>query len=203
MIPGIQEIRQSCSACWGIMKGEGEAVQQFDLSVRGFWRSFAVIFLLAPLYYISLKSEQAGLLEEHMLQGGDVAHMTVAAGTYYLGKALALGVDWIAFPIIVGLLSTSVGLQRTYTPYIIVRNWSSLLILLPQTVLNLGYLSGLIPTPLLVMLTLPLIGWVLWYRYRIARVVGQCTLAASIGLVVLDLVLSLLISNSFDQMFGL
>ncbi|QUS56435.1 hypothetical protein [Pseudovibrio brasiliensis] len=202
MALGIQEIRQSCIASWRIMKGEAEAVQQFDLSADGFWRSFLVIFLLLPFYFLSLISEQALMLEHQAAMGPEATEVVATGAQFYTGKTISLFVDWIAFPIVVGLLARSLGLGRNYGPYIIVRNWSTLLILLPQTFLNLFYLAGLIPSALLIMLTFPIVGWVLWYRFQIARIVGGCTFSISIGLVVLDLVLSILISASFDRLFA-
>ncbi|KZL22007.1 hypothetical protein PsAD2_00032 [Pseudovibrio axinellae] len=199
---GLQEIRQSCIASWRIMKGESEALQQFDLSADGFWRSFLVVFVLLPFYFLGLLAEQSLLLETHLAKGQEAAEFISDGSPLYLGKSLALFVDWITFPIVVGFLSASIGLRKNYGPYIIVRNWSTLIILLPQTLVNLLYLSGLIPSALLVMLTLPIVGWVLWYRFQIARVAGGCKFSIAVGLVVLDLVLSILISTSFDRLFA-
>ncbi len=202
MALGIQEIGQSCIASWRVMKGETEALQQFDLSADGFWRSFLVIFLLLPFYFLSLISEQSLMLEINLEQGQEAAEIATGGALLYIGKTLSLFVDWVTFPIVLAVLAGSIGLKRTYGPYIIVRNWSTLIILLPQTLLNLLYLAGIIPSALLVMLTFPIIGWVLWFRFQIARVAGECSFSTAIGLVVLDLVLSILISTSFDRLFA-
>lgn len=202
MVLGTQEIRQSCIASWRIMRGETEALQQFDLSADGFWRSFLVIFLLLPFYLLSLIAENVLMVEHIMTQGQENTEMVAGGFQLYFGKFLSLFVDWITFPIVVGLLAGSLGLKRNFGPYIIVRNWSTLIILLPQTLLYLLYMAGLIPSELLIMLTFPIIGWVLWYRFQIARVAGDCSFSISIGLVVLDLVLSILISTSLDRLFA-
>ncbi len=202
MVLGPQEIRQSCIASWRIMKGETEALQQFDLSADGFWRSFLVIFLVLPFYLLSLISEHALMVEHLPAQGQENAAMVTGGFQFFVGKFLSLLADWITFPIFVGFLSGSLGLKRNYGPYIVVRNWSTLIILLPQTALYLLYMAGLIPSALLIMLTFPIIGWVLWYRFQIARVAGGCSFSNSIGLVVLDLVLSILIVASFDRLFA-
>lgn len=202
MALGIQEIGQSCIASWRVMKGEAEALQQFDLSADGFWRSFLVIFLLLPFYFLSLISEQSLMLEINLERGQEAAEIATGGALLYIGKTLSLFVDWVTFPLVLAVLAGSIGLKRTYGPYIVVRNWSTLIILLPQTLLNLLYLAGIIPSALLVMLTFPIIGWVLWFRFQIARIAGECSFSTAIGLVVLDLVLSILISTSFDRLFA-
>lgn len=202
MVPGIQEIRQSCEASWSIMMGRTEAMRQYDLSADGFWRSFGVIFLLLPLYLFSIFAEQNLFLEDQLAQGTELSEYAQGGFLLYSGKVVTLLVDWIAFPIIVGFLSGSVGLKQNYAPYIIARNWSTLVILVPQTVLNLGYLIGIMPSALFIMLSFPIVGWVLWYRFRIARIAGQCSFSISMGLVVLDLILSIFISLSIGRPFA-
>ncbi len=144
MALGIQEIGQSCIASWRVMKGEAEALQQFDLSADGFWRSFLVIFLLLPFYFLSLISEQSLMLEINLERGQEAAEIATGGALLYIGKTLSLFVDWVTFPLVLAVLAGSIGLKRTYGPYIVVRNWSTLIILLPQTLLNLLYLAGII-----------------------------------------------------------
>jgi hypothetical protein len=47
------EINSSLTGAWKIFLDRPDALQHFDTSYAGFWRSFQAIFLIAPLYAVA------------------------------------------------------------------------------------------------------------------------------------------------------
>ena len=202
MIPDSNEIRRSVEASWQLMYGRVQALQNFDLSAESFWRSFSVIFLLLPFYAISIVAEQRLMNDPALLTAGEPVVEHASDLLFLASQLLVLAVDWIAYPIVVGLLAGSLGLRSTYGTFIIVRNWSTLVTIIPMTFANLIYLSGLLSPDLFVFISLPIVGWMLWYRFQITRFAANCSISLAIGLVVLDFILSIFINTGLEGLLG-
>ncbi|MBS8262520.1 hypothetical protein DYI23_20005 [Roseibium polysiphoniae] len=166
----------------------------FDLSIDGFWRSFAVIFLLVPLFVVSSLAERKLLLDETEF---------LPAGAFWLAQFTSLGLDWVALPLLLAGLAKPLGISAGYVPFIVARNWTSLLAALPYVFVGLLYLAGLIAPGIMVLLSLVTLIVVIWYRFIIARVALQASMSMTIGVVILDIILSLLIGELAGRIWGL
>ena len=85
---GRDEIERSLTGAWRLFLNQPDAMQSFDTSVDGFWRSFQAIVLVAPLYALTALADRHGVSTD--ANPTDVQH-----GAFFLGKALTLGLDWI------------------------------------------------------------------------------------------------------------
>ncbi|WP_310618695.1 hypothetical protein [Flexibacterium corallicola] len=194
MLPSSSEIVRSFQGSIELMRAPNKAASYFDLSNDGFWRSFSVIFLLLPFYALSMVARERMLATA----GGGQTNTPQAID---FGVMLATSVlDWVTFPIVIALLASTLGIKGQYASYISVRNWTSLLIILPMSFLNLLFIIGILSVDVLLTLSLLIMGWMLWYRFMIARVVAGASVGVAIGLVVLDILLSILIENTMDTL---
>ena len=53
-MPSYAEIQRSVQAAWLLARGDTRGMALFDLSLEGFWKSFAAALLVAPAYAIVL-----------------------------------------------------------------------------------------------------------------------------------------------------
>ncbi|WP_417670984.1 hypothetical protein [Roseibium sp.] len=193
-----REIARALQGCWMLFRNRPEGMRYLDLSIEGFWRSFSVVFLLVPLFVVSSFSERRLVLDET-----NVLSENFPEGTYWLAQFTSLGLDWIALPILLAGLAGPLGIQKGYVPFVVARNWSSLLVAAPYVLVGLLYLGGLIAPGIMVLLSLVILVVMIWYRFLIARIALQAAVGTAIGIVVLDVVLSLLIGELAGRLWGL
>ncbi|WP_068083418.1 hypothetical protein [Polycladidibacter stylochi] len=199
-LPSLREAQLAIIGSWRIFLGKPGALAFFDLSLKGFWRSFAAIIMVAPLYYISLQSGIKMLSDPNL--AGSSTQITADFSSFYALQTLVLVLDWIAYPLVLALLAGSLNIQKAYFAYIATYNWSTLLLLLPHAALSLLYLLGLLPAMVLIMLSLPIVGWSLYFRYILTRYVTGIAIGPALGLVALGFLLSLFIDAGIDKLLS-
>lgn len=137
MIVSADEVRCSFRGTLDFIHSRTEGLGAFDLTERGFRRSFAAIWLALPAYVVSLAFERfrLGLLQP------DRALLSYL--WLDLVVALSYAASFVALPLAMIWISRRLGRTDRYLPFVVVTNWI--------TVLSLLVLS--VPTLLLV------IGW--------------------------------------------
>ena len=162
----------------------------FDLSLQGFWRSFQVIFLLIPIFVVSSLAEKKLLISENV-----VLPEMFPENSYWMAQFLSLGVDWVALPALLVLIAGPIGISRQYVPFIVLRNWTSILASLPYLAIGLLYLMGILTSGVMVLLSFTSLIVVLCYRFLVARIALQASISLAVGIVFLDILLSLVIGE--------
>jgi hypothetical protein len=175
------------------MWGQTEGLNRLDTSLEGFWRSFAAIILVLPFVVVGLLS-QAPLAVE---AGGTPPTMT---GSGLSLSAIALVIDWVAFPIVFALIAPPFGLASRYVPFIVTRNWASVIIAAMVGVVHALHLVGILPTALVPYLLLVAIAVALRFSYVIARLALAVSMGMALPIVMLDLLISLTIWSAFDRL---
>ncbi|HEU6442225.1 MAG TPA: hypothetical protein VFF38_07680, partial [Microvirga sp.] len=98
MIVTADEVNRSLRGTLDLLHSRAEGLKSFDMSERGFWRSFAAIWLTLPAYVVSLAFERLrlGLLEpDRSLLGNIWIDLVVALGHVAGFVALPLAMIWI------------------------------------------------------------------------------------------------------------
>ncbi len=194
---GVAEIVRAFQGSWALFQRREEGLRAFDLTVEGFWRSFGVAVLLIPPLIITSFAERALLLREVGIEPGQFAE-----GSFWLLQGLGFVVDWLLTPVVLALLARPFGFSSTYVPFVVVRNWTSLLAVCPYLVPAILYLLGIISGGIMVFLTLLAMLTVLYYRFIVVRMALRTSLGLSIGIVLLDFLLSILIGQCLAQIIG-
>jgi len=190
------EVRQSLAGAWGLLLNRPEALRRFDLTVEGFWRSFGAIILVAPVFIVAALAER-----DRMLSAPD-GQPVAGAPAYIFERLVALGVDWIALPIVLFLGARMLGIERGYPAFIIARNWSAVIATLPFGLVSLLYLAGVLGDEISAVLFLAALALVLRYNFVVARTALGASIGFAAGLVAFDFVLSLLIAQGIGQLFA-
>ncbi|MEO9528101.1 hypothetical protein [Roseibium sp.] len=194
---GLGEIRAALDGSWLLLRNRPEGMAFFDQSIGGFWRSFLVIFLLVPAFLVS------GLAEQRFYFIENLYHPDSFPGdAFWFAQAVGLGADWLALPAVLAVLAVPMGISHRYVPFIVVHNWTSLLASIPYLVSYLLFLLGVISPGFAVLFSLTCLVAVIWYRYQVARIALQTGISLSIGIVVLEVLMTLVISQIVGLMWG-
>lgn len=184
------EIVRSLTGAWHVFLDRPDADQYFDLSVTGFWRSFRAIVLVLPAYVLSALTTWATLPAE------------MDSATFFVARTVSLAIDWVAFAVVLALVADRLKVSNTYSAYIIVRNWASVIATAPFGLVSILFIAGLIGQDIAATLSLAVLFIVLRYNYIVARRVLQVGMPLAIGIVVADFILSLAIDAGISGLFG-
>ena len=190
------EIRRSLQGAWRLFCGDPNGVQAFDLSSDGFLRSFAVIFLVAPVYFATIIAERGLLLSERVLLED------LSDTRFFLIRSLSFIVDWFAFPVLMVVISRQLSLTSRYAIFITVRNWAALPATLLTSIPTISYGLGLIPVQVSSFATFVFLIIALRYGWFIAKTTLATTSMIAVGILALDLALSLVIGRFADLLIG-
>jgi hypothetical protein len=137
MIVTADEVNRSFRGTLDLLHSRSEGLKSFDMSERGFWRSFAAIWLTLPAYIVSLAFQRLrlGLLQpDRPLLDNIWIDLVVALGHVASFVVLPLAMIWV---------TRRLNLTRAYVPFVIVTNWITVIGLLvlsvPAMLLLLGW----------------------------------------------------------------
>lgn len=194
MMPTREEIARGVTGAWLLFRFDRAGMWQFDLSIRGFWRSFWAPALMLPLYAVLIAASQVAIRDDTAIniedgvvaaQQGDVVMPVVA-------RCLAFALAFTLWPLVAAAIARAFNLTASYVPYIIAYNWATVISLLLQ-----------VPASLLIIATgdapsfAPLALWfatqiiVFGYQFLIARIAFAAPAGLAAALVMLDLLLAL------------
>jgi len=185
----LLEVTRSIHGAWRIARMDPDALNYFDLSIDGFWRSFVALLVVAPFYIMFL------ILNHGSQPGLELPTGPVVSTEFYVAvKLIAYIIGWLIFPLVMVPISRLLDLSQSYIPYIIVWNWSNVLVM-----------AVILPTVLLfppadqtgAAAKMVLMGaqiTMLFYGFLVARAGLRCKILTAVGIVVLDLLLSLMLS---------
>jgi len=108
-----------------------DGLSYFDRSIEGFWRSFRVAFLVAPIYAIVIPLDLEAIKP------------TVGWQHIMMVEILAYIVGWLLYPLAAYEVCRLIGREAEYPGYIVVYNWSQILIVAAELLSWLPTLMGI------------------------------------------------------------
>lgn len=174
-----------------------KALAGFEFTIAGFWLSFAAIVLLVPPFVISTLSEARlgiglGLWPEDAFPWGAL----------FAARAVELVVDWVFFPVVMALLARPLGIAARYVPYMIVRNWASVvaaaIYAIPEVLFSFGVIGG----DVWLAATLVAFLIVVYYRFQVARAALGAPIGLAAGLVAFEMLSSVVVTELLDRVIG-
>jgi hypothetical protein len=131
----IGEAITALRGCLRLLRGDPHAFADFNVTIDGFWRSFAVIVPQAVLAYPQFLSLHQQLVDYSKEQGLEAAPLDLPRGYLFLVAFLVL------WPIATAILTRILGVSAHYVRYVIIYNWMSLLVLTVAIVPSLLHLA--------------------------------------------------------------
>ncbi|GJD64869.1 hypothetical protein [Methylobacterium frigidaeris] len=111
MFVSADEVVRSLRGTAGLIGFRSDALHHFDVSERGFWRSFGAVWLTAPAVTVALALERGAGTAPFQLD-----HVTVAV----LAGVMA---GFLAVPLAMIAVLRRLGRTRAYVPFVVVTNW--------------------------------------------------------------------------------
>ena len=110
-----EEAGQSVRGSIRVLRFDPDALDAFNLTLEGYWRSFYAAAILLPLYVAYLLAlpipQEAG------------------AGRFWLIEAINYPLIWTLWPLISFYVCRGAGLSEKYATYITVHNWAQIFLL--------------------------------------------------------------------------
>ena len=191
-MPGINEIVSALIGSWRIVLRDVRALDYFEHSIAAFWRSFTVFLLAAPLYLMAVSAQWRLTAEAGMPVPDDFF-------LYALIELTAYAVTWAAFPLAMLYAARALGLTAHYVSYIIVYNWSSLLIVGLTAPLYGLYNIGVIDASGIIITSLFILVAELWYRWQMASMIFKSRPVIIATILMLDVVTNVLVKSIFSN----
>jgi hypothetical protein len=189
-----EDIQRGLTGAWRLFLGRREAIRLFDTSFRGFWRSFLAIILVLPIYVLYVGAERRMILSE-IPNGFDELGFAMT-------RLVALALDWIAFPLVAGLLARPLGFAEGYVRLIVAFNWGGPIVSAIMALPAILFAFGLVPQFAASLLLFMALVLVIRFRYITARAALDSGFALSAGLVALEFLLSLVLGEALTRIAG-
>lgn len=175
---------------WRLAHLDESAFNNFNATELGFWRSFTAAFLIAPLQlvyqvivYINLEIPTSGL-------------------RFFLIEGLEYVVIWTLFPLVLFYVARLLEREAAFFRYIVAYNWFQLGVGLFAIPIAILLTIDVFPLPGLAFLnTLVLTAYVVYASF-IARAGLGITTSGAIGIVVIDIILSIGVQQTTQSMLG-
>lgn len=164
----IAYVNRSVDAAFGLVMRDKRAWDKFDLTVEGFYRSFAAFLIVLPMTIvadlITVQVQAAQRISE-----GEPALVQVYGFADAIFSAVALAAQWAIFPLAMLFVLRFLGLANRYAPLIIAYNWGTIVVYLFNMPAFLLFAAGFIGADDFAGLYLITLVFTLYYRYYTAE----------------------------------
>lgn len=114
-MPTFAELLYAIRGLWRLVNLDPGGLQYFDRSIEGFWRSFRVAFLVAPIEALLFAT-----MIEHVRLGSSWSRIMAV-------EIIAYVVGWLVYPVVSYEICRWINRSAEYVGYIAVYNWSAIL----------------------------------------------------------------------------
>ena len=170
------EIEQSLAGAVEVVPHGEDALRHFDFSVGGFWRSFtAAIIVLPAAIALYLSDYKLWAEEQSALPLPDLAPFLTL-------EIVGFCLRWGLFAVVMAVLCRQFNLSSRFVPFMVVFNWSSVLLavlLLPPSML---YLLDIVSADVARILNFCAFFAAILYRVRIAEITLQIPATSAIAI---------------------
>jgi hypothetical protein len=187
MIPTLAEAQRSLDGLWHLAREGAPALRYFDRSRAGLLRSFGAGILAAPFYALSIALDPPPTT--------DWLRLVLVEGCGYV-------ILWLAFPLALQPLAARLGRGAEWLDFVIAINWTGALVTTLGLLLTLLRISPAVPDGLQLLVGVICLAGPLAFEWFLARHLLRVGFAAAFGVVMLDLVLSLLVESAINGMLG-
>ncbi|MEQ8268477.1 MAG: hypothetical protein RH982_14875 [Parvibaculum sp.] len=187
------DLTKGLLGAWRIVTRDPRAKDCFDLSAAGTARSFTALLLSVPVLFFTATATWRIAQSEFELTGD------TTFGAFITVEIASTFVYWALFLAAMMRIARALKLGAHYSAWLITFNWGTLFTTLAFALPLVPYSLGLYPASAAMMLTLPAMGLLVWYRWQIAREVLGAEAGPAAAILVFELVLSL----SVDQVMGM
>lgn len=183
-----REISQGVYGAWQLARFDSGGIKFFDNTPEAALASFKAAGLVVPIHiaFIALQT--------------DWSTVEVGAFAATLIHIITFVTDWTAFPLAMYYVARFCDRDEWYWRYLAAYNWAQVLQITLFVIISALIASGLLPPALGGMLIFAALIAIFFYKGFIARVGLKTTAPATVGVVLLDLGLSAVLSAFMANM---
>jgi hypothetical protein len=182
-MPDREEVLSALYGAYRLAWFDVSGMTFFNLTVEGFWRSFFAAVLVAPAYAVLVGMRVP------------VAELNIAL--VFLIESIGYVLAWCAFPLVALALTRLLGLDRNYVALIVAHNWSAVLQM--AAFLAVVLLGVIVPAALGTLLVTVTTIAILVYQWFVIRTSLRTSGAMALMLLLVDLVITSMISAGADR----
>ncbi len=128
----FEETVRALSAALKLLLHDRDGLSDLNNTTTGFWHSFSAIILIAPLY----------LFMSSINWAPDSTTVASNSAAFHL---ITLALQWALWPLVMVFVTRKFGLGKFFSRYVIVYNWSNVLIITMLAIPALLFKIGLLP----------------------------------------------------------
>ncbi len=188
MMISAREISQGIYGAWKLARYDNDGIRFFDNTPEAALASFKAALLVVPVH-IAL-----------ILLQTDWSLFAVGGFAALLIHVITFVADWTVFPLAMFYVARLYGRGQWYWRYLAAYNWAQVLQISLFVVISGAVASGLLATALGGLLIFGALIAIFLYKGFIARVGLETTMPATVGIVLLDLGVSAILSANMANM---
>jgi hypothetical protein len=201
MNAGFAYVQRSIDGVVRLALRDAQGLSLLDLTADGFFRSFAAMFVAAPLFMTA----HSGWRHMVITVATENGHKFEASEIEFGASAFAFSVVmylllWFVFPIVAFLILRFLGQTARYSTLVIAYNWSAILVLLlfnvPLALFGLGLTSPFVTVALL----FTIFGLALYYRFFLAMAALQDGASTAMAVATVNVLLFFFIVFGVDAL---
>ena len=177
MIPSVAEIASSIFGVWRLAHLDKSALQYFNRSVEGFWRSFFAAVITLPGYAILMALQ----FQSETVTAESAKVIIVLGLTYVLA--------WTVIPLVMYSLTQAMGRSAEYIGYIVALNWAQVPLMLVYVPIVGIEAAGFLPAAFGETLSFVALLGLLFFEGYIAHTALRIGAMAATGIVILSFVI--------------
>jgi hypothetical protein len=164
----LEEGLLAMRGCWRLLWRDPEAFEDFNVTIDGFWRSFAMIVPVLVLAYPMFVSAQENAREVAAAAGESPPDLRLGASYFLLLSNIVI------WPLVAAAFARLLGVAQNYVRYMIIYNWMSVPMMILTAILALLHVtpeSGVVP----ILLMYAVFAFLLYVSWYVAKVGLQAT----------------------------
>jgi hypothetical protein len=181
-MPPFVEIGYAVRGLWRLLQFDPSGLDYFDRSIAGFWRSFRVAVLVAPLYALLVPYKLA------------MVQPTADWQQIILVEILTYIIAWFLFPVVAYDLCRWLSREAEYPGYIVTYNWSALTLATANAVVWLPTFAGTTAVDTSATLSALVNHAFYIYLWFLTRAALKIETLTAVGLIFVEYVLSFLLA---------
>lgn len=190
-LPSSAEIKSAIKGLGLLLRGDDRALQCYDLSLDGFWRSFWLPLVLLVVYALVMQPTAVELAAFDDSQAG-----------YILAQAVKFLFGWVAYFALIGGISRIFGLSPRFGIFVILYNWAQAITTAATLPILAAVSWGVLPVSVLTGWSTALLAAWLYIVVRVARHGLGATLSLAVAISALDLLVTLAIHRLVDLLLA-
>jgi hypothetical protein len=184
----IAYVQRSVDAAARLALRDTQAMESFDLTVDGYFRSFAAMIVALPLY-VGLNYGWETIVITYAKAIGDqhTAALSFDVSDFAL-YTLDYLLSWLAFPVVMVFVLRFLGLTARYSALVIAYNWGTIIVFLLDVPAVALFGLGVISAFQALALQLIIFGFGLYYRFFVAMTALQSKPSVALAVALIDFI---------------